>query len=130
MKVLAKFFTVGAVNTIIGMTCIYAAMGLFGLGMVASNAIGYGVGLVVAFILNRTWTFADTNSWHTSFLRWLLVVAVGYLANLAGILIAHGYLAIDPYIAQLAGLGAYTATTFLGARYFAFSSHAPQARQP
>lgn len=121
MKTLARFLTVGVVNTLVGLTCIYAAMALLGLGLVASNAIGYAVGVAISFMLNRSWTFGQSGAWGGPLARWLGVVAVSYACNIAAASFAHRSLGVDAYVAQLVGVVVYTAVSFLGAKLFAFA---------
>ncbi len=120
MKKLAKFLAVGALNTLIGLSCIYAAMGILHLGFLASNALGYGLGIVMSFALNRAWTFAHAAPWRVSFPKWLAVTGVAYLCNVVAASFARWTLGVDPYVAQLFGVAAYTGASFLGARQFVF----------
>ena len=39
---------------------IYAAMGALHLDYRAANALGYAIGCPVSFLLNRSWTFRET----------------------------------------------------------------------
>lgn len=121
MSLIARFLTVGALNTLVGLSCIYAAMGVFGFGLIAANAIGYGVGLVLSFHLNRSWTFNHRGAWAGAFARWLGVVGVAYLCNLAAASLAAWTLGLNAYVAQLCGVAVYTVVSFLGARRFAFA---------
>ncbi len=127
MKELAKFLIVGALNTLIGLSCIYAAMGILHLGFIASNALGYGFGILISFALNRAWTFGHSAPWRRSFPKWLAVVGAAYACNLIAASFARWTLGVDPYIAQLFGVAAYTSASFLGARQFVFSTPAGAA---
>ena len=53
-----RFALVGCANTLFGFAVIMAVGWLLQLGDVAANAIGYGCGLVLSFVLNRRTPFA------------------------------------------------------------------------
>jgi putative flippase GtrA len=89
---------------------------------VSANVAGYSVGIIISFLLNRSWTFRHQGSWQLSLVRWMVVVSVAYSLNLVVIVRLHRALEFSTYIVQLAGIAVYTMTTFLGGRYFAFSN--------
>jgi putative flippase GtrA len=119
---LIKYLLVGVANTAIGLSVIYSAMYFLRLDVVPANLLGYGVGIVSSFILNKHWTFASNDHVVSSFLRFLLVLAVAYAANLGTVLVAVSHFDFNPYIAQALGVLPYTAIGFLGSRFFAFRS--------
>jgi putative flippase GtrA len=116
-----RFLLVGMGNTIVGLAVIFAAKGIFELGDVTSNAIGYGTGLVVSFSLNRSWTFRHEGTIMRSLVAFILVQVVAYCSNLACVMgmIAYG---VDSYLAQALGIPPYTLISYLGSRYIAFAS--------
>jgi putative flippase GtrA len=124
---LLRFAVVGLANTAIGLTAIFAAMYLFGAHPGVANAVGYGVGLGLSYGLNRAWTFRDTRSCKTSIWKYVSVVGVSYLLNLMSVLAAISLVAFNPYLAQLIGMCVYTASMFLGCRWFVFSVFPPNA---
>src|SRR4051794_28739654 len=78
-----RFAMVGLLNTAIGLFTIYLATFGLGLGPVLANALGYGIGLVTSFALNRRWTFAASagNRWAQA-ARFTLAVLLAYAFNL------------------------------------------------
>lgn len=117
---LIRYLLVGVVNTLVGLGIIYLAMYFLHMGIAASNAFGYAVGIVVSFILNKSWTFNSDDHAVYSFLRYLLVLAVAYVVNLETVLFANYNFNLNPYLSQALGIFPYTAIGFLGSRYFAF----------
>jgi len=85
-----------------------------------SNTIGYAIGSCVSFILNRSWTFRHRGSWISGSIRWLSVVALAYMANLAMVILLHTRFGVPTAIAQLGGAIVYTVSSFVGGRFFAF----------
>lgn len=118
---LIRFLVVGGLNTVVGLSIIYGLMWL-GLDYRLANAAGFGVGCVLSFTLNRAWTFRHDGRWQSSFGRWLMVVAGGYALNFLALVALHDGFGVNAYIAQLGGTAAYTGSTFLGGRFFAFAA--------
>jgi putative flippase GtrA len=115
-----RFLLVGLCNTAIGLFCIFMAMWLFKIDYRVANAIGYLVGGILGFLLNRSWTFQYEGSWWKSSARWLAVVVVSFGLNLCMVIVLHQGLHVDAYVAQLAGIAVYTTFSYLGGRFFAF----------
>ena len=118
--VLAKFLSVGAVNTLVGLGVIYACKRLFGFGDILANASGYAVGLTIAFMLNMHWTFGYRGNVRVAVLRFLAVFAIAYSMNLLCVLWAIRVAGIEGYISQAVGILPYTAIFYLGSRLYAF----------
>lgn len=118
---LARFAVVGLANTFIGLTVIFACKGLLGMGDVSSNLLGYGVAVMLGFVLNKRWTFEHAGEPASAFARYLLVLALAYAANLAATLYAIDVLQLNSYVAQAAGIVPYALTGYLGGRWFAFA---------
>ena len=118
--VLARFLSMGAVNTLIGLGVIYACKRLFGFGDILANASGYAVGLTIGFMLNKHWTFGHTGNARVAALRFLAVFGVAYSVNLLCVLFAIRAAGIDDYVSQAIGILPYTAIFYLGSRLYAF----------
>lgn len=120
-KTVLKFCAVGVLNTFVGLGLIFALMRFGGVQYIVANAIGYVVGTMVSFILNRAWTFDYKGPVFSSALRWVVVIAVAYGANVCAVILSHEYFGIDRYVSQAIGNVAYTSLSFLGGRFFAFA---------
>jgi len=118
---LVRFLVVGIANTLTGLSLIFVAKWLVGVGDVAANAFGYGVGFLLSFSLNRSWTFGHQGSAGRAFMIFLAVQAAAYGFNLVTVvgLISMG---VNSYLAQTLGVPPYTAISYLGSRYLAFGS--------
>lgn len=116
-----RFVSVGALNTTIGLAIIWTAMAVLRIDYRAANAIGYAIGAIISFALNRSWTFRHTGNVAGAFARWLVILGLAWLANIAVVMALHAWLRVGVYAAQIGGIATYTACSFLGARYFAFS---------
>lgn len=114
-----RFALVGVANTLLGLLVIYAAKWAGDLPDLLANLLGYIVGLTVSYSLNARWTFAFRGRHGVAAPRFVLVILVAYLANIATVYALLG-LAINSYIAQAAGIIPYTVIGYLGAALFAF----------
>jgi putative flippase GtrA len=117
---LFRFLVVGFANTLVGLLVIFACKWLLGMGDISSNAAGYGVGILIGFLLNRQWTFEHKGKLAPAFLRYLAVLASAYLINLTLVLYAINGLHLNTYLAQALGVVPYTVINYLGSRFFAF----------
>lgn len=115
-----RFLLVGLSNTFIGMGVIYLAWRGFGLGDLPANMIGYGIGFVWSYGLNRLWTFQDSGAVGRSFGRFALVCAVGYAANLLVLFAARRLMGETSFLPHVFGTVAYTVVGYVGSRFFAF----------
>jgi putative flippase GtrA len=79
-----RFLSVGFLNTVVGFTLIYGSKYFLGFGDVPANALGYGVGVLLSFTLNSTWTFSYQGPQLPALVRFLLAFAIAYTVNLLG----------------------------------------------
>ncbi len=123
-----RFLSVGFLNTVVGFTLIYGSKYFLGFGDVLANLLGYGVGILLSFTLNSTWTFSYQGPQLSAFGRFILTFAVAYTINLFVVLICIQWVDINPYLAHAIGLIPYTTTFYLVSRLFVFpTATAPSA---
>lgn len=119
---LLKFGLTGLANTLIGMSVIFIAWHFFGFSDLAANLLGYGVGFMCSYAINRVWTFSHRGSMGRSFWRFALVCAVAYIANLLVLFSVRGAIGEASFLPHVAGSVVYTIIGYLGSRFFAFKS--------
>jgi len=120
LTMLVKFLSVGIVNTAIGLTIIYSLKWGMGWGDVGANLLGYTVCIFLGFLLNGRWTFGISKLKITHFFRYLLVMIVAYLMNLAVVLVSINMMNIHGDYAQLFGVPVFTLTSFFLCRIMVF----------
>lgn len=115
-----RYLCVGVVNTVVGLGVIY--LGIYGChwGDVPANLLGYGVGIALSFVLNRTWTFASREAPVRQMFRFLAVMGVAYLLNLGLVLALIRAFGVGRSVAHAAGVIPYTVAGYAGSRWFAF----------
>lgn len=130
-----KFILVGILNTVVGnglMFLLYNFTPLkgadFGLinGYWISSALGYIVGSVVSYFLNKHFTFKNTEKGIKPALKFALNIAVCYflaygLAQpLAEWLLSSQSEIVRTNLAMLAGMCLFVAFNYIGQRFFTF----------
>jgi putative flippase GtrA len=116
---LVRYGIVGIANTLFGLTVIYCFK-FAGSGDVMANLFGYCCGLLLSFKLNSKWTFRYQGRLLSAFYTFCAVIIVSYLLNLSIVMVAIHALGMNSYLAQSMGIVPYTATSYLGCRFFVF----------
>jgi putative flippase GtrA len=115
-----RFVLVGVLNTLTGLGVIYVLKLLLSMNDVAANFVGYGVGLLIGYVLNARWTFSFRGPLSAAAWRFALLIVVAYLTNLAAVGVALRLFDWNGYFAQAAGVLPYAAVTYFGAKYLVF----------
>jgi putative flippase GtrA len=118
------FCAVGIVNTLAGLSVILILSEILGVHYILSNILGYGVGLVVAFILHRRITFklnARDDVIKNEIGKFTLVFIICYLIQLGCLYLFVEKIGIYQSYAQFLGLGIYTVLNYIGHRIFTFN---------
>lgn len=117
---LIRYTAVGAANTLVGLTAIFAAKSLLRMDDVGANLFGYAVGIAFGFVLNRNWTFEHDGDVITALVRHVCVLLAAYSVNLMTVLYAIDVLGMNSYLGQAAGVPPYFLVGYVGSRLFAF----------
>jgi len=118
IKLLGRFSLVGVFNTIVGYALIFSLMFL-GVGVYLSNALGYGVGFIVSFLLNKNFVFRSRGCYLRESMKFLMFMGLAYLLNLTTL---HFLLRFDvnPYLCQLIAGATYSIAMYLTSRKWVF----------
>ena len=119
-KTLVQFFTynlVGIANTITGFSIIFSLMFL-GLSATTSNFIGYALGSILSYYLNKKYTFKTSAKSKSMAVKFFTVLGIAYLLNF--ITLQWLLTFMDPYLAQFCSAVVYTLSSFLLAKFFVF----------
>lgn len=122
-----RFATVGVINTLIGYAVIFTCM--YGLGQdpVLSNVFGYVVGLVISFVLNRSYTFRSKAAAAPQALRFAVFFVIAYLVNLGILIWMTRHLGVGSAIAQIVAGAAYFIVFFILSKCFVFAGEGRNA---
>lgn len=125
-KSFLKFLVVGVINTLVGNGIMFCLYNLAGWGVWLSSAVGYVLGSVVSFFLNRHFTFQDTEKGWRPVARFTLNILVCYLVAygaaqpLARLIFANLDEKVRDNLAMLAGMCLFTLLNYFGQKFFAF----------
>ncbi len=123
-----RFNIIGLISAFVGYTTVFLAMGVFGLSPFLSNLMGYGLGLTTSFSLNRYFNFKTGRKTSQAVCLLLPVTGFAYLSNLAVLWGSTHVLQLNPYLAQLAGGGAYTLLSYFCYKFIVFGNQQKIAR--
>lgn len=120
VRQIGRFAVVGAIATAVHYAIMIALVEIGHVTPVLATTIGYGVGIIVSYTLNRRFTFeARGTPVAKSFAKFVVLYGVGALLNGA---IVGGLIAVGVYylVAQVIATGLVLIWNFLGARYVVF----------
>jgi putative flippase GtrA len=127
---LLRFATVGVLNTLLGYAVIFLCMYVLGQGAVTSNVIGYAVGLLVSFVLNRTFTFRSTSAALPEAFRFLVIFVLAYLANLGVLIFLTRQLHVHEGLSQVLAGAVYFVLSFALSKCYVFKISHGDAHTP
>lgn len=110
---------IGIINSILGFIIIYIFM-YIGFSPEISNFIGYILGLLNSFFLNKKFTFNSNGSVIYEFIKFLVSFVVSYLMNFIVLWILIYKLILNPYFSQLLAGSVYVICFFILSKLFIF----------
>jgi putative flippase GtrA len=122
-----KFGTVGVSNTLLTFLVYTLLLKVFGVWYLAASAVGFFVGAVNGFLLNRRWTFKEHVGDALTPVRWGIVQGCGLALNLALLYLLVDGAALDKLLAQAFATGVVTVLTFIANRTWTFRVHSHAA---
>jgi putative flippase GtrA len=118
-----KFGIVGVSNTLLAFAIYTVLLKVFGVWYLAASAIGFVIGAVNGFLLNRRWTFRGHVGDALTPVRWGVVQGCGLGLNEALLYLFADGAGIDKLISQALATVAVTVVTFLVNRAWTFRMH-------
>ena len=137
-KQAVKYSVVGVVNTLLTLVIIWIMTKKMGSSEAFSNFVGYFIGLISSFFLNRKWTFGSKGSIFGGAIKFFLVFLICYLLQLGVLLLLNHncpdnpplYSFFEPvlklfkidalFYIQMISMAAYTVVNFLINKYYTF----------
>ena len=121
---LVRFGVVGAANTALTLAT-YAVLVAFHAPVPLAGAIGWGVGAVNGFVLNRAWTFGGAARGAVPAARYAAVALLGSGLDSALLAIAVGQEHLPRLAGELAALPPVTLLSFALCRGWVFAQAVP-----
>jgi putative flippase GtrA len=122
-----KFGIVGVSNTLLTFAVYTLLLKVFGVWYLAASAIGFTVGAVNGFLLNRRWTFREHVGDALTPVRWGVVQGCGLGLNEGLLYLFVNSAGVDKLIGQAFATVVVTVVTFLVNRAWTFRMHPPVA---
>jgi len=120
-----KFGTVGISNTLLTFLVYTLLLKVFGVWYLAASAIGFLVGAVNGFLINRRWTFKEHVGDALTPVRWGIVQGCGLGLNVGILYLLVDGARLDKLLSQAFATAVVTVLTFLVNRAWTFRVHAP-----
>jgi putative flippase GtrA len=120
-----KFGIVGISNTLLTFAVYTLLLKVFGVWYLAASAIGFAVGTINSFLLNRRWTFRGHVGDALTPVRWTVVQCTGLGVNLGLLYLLVHDAGVDKLLAQAFATAVVTVSTFFANRAWTFRAHAP-----
>ena len=125
-KTLIKFAIVGVINTIFGMSIMFAFYNLLHFSYWISTASNYIFGSILSYFLNKYFTFQNKERSLKIVLKFIINIAICYsaaygLAQLAAVfLVKDMSKAVQDNVAMIFGSGLFVVLNYFGQKFFAF----------
>ena len=78
-KEFIKYCFVGVVNTLVGTTTAFVALNVFLLNYAISTTLSYITGIIVSFILNKKYTFKNTDKAGIQFVKFFMIMLPSFV---------------------------------------------------
>lgn len=116
-RLLVRFLSSGAVNTLLGFAVIFALMAA-GVHPLGANIAGYAAGFFLGFLLSRSFVFRSNGRFVVQSLRYLMSFALCFSLNLLVLQICLQYMAV--ILAQVLASAVYTFSMFFLTRLWVY----------
>ena len=120
IKKIKRFLLVGIVNAIAGYTLIIALYSLLNLNIYLSNLIGYLIGLIISFILNRNFVFKVGGKIINQFLKFIFSFFLSYFLNIFVFYISSEFINLNYYFALFIASLFYSISFVISCNFFTF----------
>jgi putative flippase GtrA len=115
-----KFGIVGISNTLLAFAVYTLLLKVFGVYYLAASAIGFIMGAVNGFLLNRRWTFKEHSGDALTPVRWAVVQSVGLACNEGLVYLFVNDAGLDKLVGQACATAIVVVGTFFANRAWTF----------
>lgn len=117
-----KFSFVGVINTLITLLTIWVFVNVFSTSHYVGNAVGYIVGVMNSYFLNKFWTFNNKSKMCVTFVKFICVFLITYFFQFSVLSILLNFSRIEPFVCQILAMTTYTILNFIINKVFTFKS--------
>lgn len=116
---LIKYIFVGVINTVIGYITYFVCLKI-GLIYTVAAIISQIVGSINSYFWNKFFTFKSKSKSKMEIIRFSIVSALQYLANISIITLLIRLFLLSDELAGLISIGACTVISYLGHKFYSF----------
>jgi putative flippase GtrA len=120
-----KFGIVGVSNTLLTLVVYTVLLKVFGVWYLAASGIGFVMGAINGFLLNRRWTFREHVGDALTPVRWGVVQTCGLGVDEGLLYLLVHDAQLDKLLAQVCATAVVTVSTFFVNRAWTFRVHTP-----
>jgi len=117
-----KYILSGLVNTVIGYSVFLILITLFTIRPEYANAVGYGVALVAAFILNKIFVFDQSTTSRSTIPKFIAAFIAAFSLNQLVLFLLHRTMGMHAEAAQVFAMISYTVSFYFLNKNFVFPS--------
>ncbi|MFT4100352.1 MAG: GtrA family protein [Burkholderiaceae bacterium] len=119
-RLFGRFLGVGLAATVLQYAVLIAGVEWGKLQAAYASALGFALGAILNYLLNRRYTFRSKASHASSVARFLIVVALGLAANVLLMTLFNGYFGWNYVLSQVMTTGMVTLWNFVGHSLWTF----------
>jgi putative flippase GtrA len=108
-----KYLNVGILNTLIGFLVIFFCLNILKINYHLSYFIGYAVGLIISFSLNKRYTFNNNSKWHHLLLPFIIIFLFSYLTSHLILMVLVEKFYFNMNISVIISMFVYTVLSYL-----------------
>ena len=121
MKKFLRYILTGLLNTLATYITSVILLKIFNLFLVISNFLGYVVGILVSFYLNRNFVFKSKDEKiKKQFYKFIFACLVSYLINLIFLIIFSYIFQFNDNISQILSMAAYSISFYILSNKYIF----------
>ncbi len=118
---LFKFIIVGGLSTVLNYT-IFASLYFFNVYYILASVIGYFSGLILGYLLNRSWSFSSvTDNKKIEFIFYSFVYLFSLALSVAALRLAVDNFGVDPLLGNFLAIAVSTIINFIGLKFLIFN---------
>jgi len=115
-----RFCVVGFLSTLVNYVVFLIGYKLLGVNYLLSSGLGFIVGVLIGYRLNKYWTFSATKMEKGYFIKYSLIYSISLVLGLLFLDFQVRILSFSPLIANIFTIVLTTCTNFIGSKWWVF----------
>ena len=116
-----RYALVGVANTALGFGCILLLQNVVGADPRVANGVGFAVGMMLSYFLNRRFAFQSTRAHATAMPAFMISAAISFAVNIIVLQLGLSVIGLADVYAQCLAVASYTVCFYLLNRYVVFT---------